>query len=55
MLGGAGGSTKLAMDGEALARLMTGCVGCEVGARGEPIIEPVPKTSRDIMVSRTGS
>ena len=52
MLGGAGGSTKLAIDGEALARLIT---GCEVGARGEPIIEPVPKTSLDIMVSRTGS
>lgn len=51
MLGGAGGSTKLAIDGEALARL----TGCEVGARGEPMMEPVPKTSLDIMVSRTGS
>ncbi len=48
MEGGAG-STKLAIEGDALARFAT----CE-GARGEPS-GPVPYGSLDTMVSRTGS
>jgi hypothetical protein len=47
---GGGGSTRLAMDGEALARFGI----CEVGARGE-LSDESPYGFRLTMVSRTGS